>query len=73
MVQRYAHLAPEHLHKHAALLDDAGLGFGTNQAHPKIGGGKEKSLNDCLGLRNVVGREGFEPSTNGLKVRCSTD
>ena len=21
----------------------------------------------------VVGREGFEPSTNGLKVRCSTD
>ena len=21
----------------------------------------------------LVGREGFEPSTNGLKVRCSTD
>ncbi len=72
MVQRYAHLAPEHLHGHAALLDGAGLGFGTNLAHPKIGGGKEKSLNGCLGLESLVGREGFEPSTNGLKVRCST-
>ena len=72
MVQRYANLAPEHLHEHAALLDGAGLGFGTNQAHPKIGGGKEKSLNACLGLEKLVGREGFEPSTNGLKVRCST-
>ena len=72
MVQRYAHLAPEHLHEHAALLDGAGLGFGTNQAHPKIGGGKEKSLNACLDLESLVGREGLEPSTNGLKVRCST-
>lgn len=50
MVQRYAHLAPEHLHEHAAVLDGVGLGFGTNSAHPRIGGGKEKSLNDCLGL-----------------------
>ncbi len=73
MVQRYAHLAPEHLHEHAALLDGAGLNHGTNLAHPRIGGGKEKSLNACLGWKKVVGREGFEPSTNGLKVRCSTD
>ena len=26
-----------------------------------------------LGFRSVVGRAGFEPTTNGLKVRCSTD
>ncbi len=43
------------------------------------------SLNRRLTLRSIdfgqpvrnfnflVGREGFEPSTNGLKVRCSTD
>ncbi len=24
-------------------------------------------------MGNVVGRDGFEPSTSGLKVRCSTD
>jgi len=23
-------------------------------------------------IREVVGHDGFEPSTNGLKVRCST-
>jgi len=23
--------------------------------------------------REMVGRDGFEPSTSGLKVRCSTD
>ncbi len=23
--------------------------------------------------KNMVGREGFEPSTNGLKVHCSTN
>nr|QNT59140.1 putative phage integrase [Neisseria musculi] len=72
MVQQYAHLAPEHLYEHAALLDGVGLNHGTNLAHHKIGGSKEKSLNTCLGLENLVGREGFEPSTNGLKVRCST-
>ena len=73
MVQKYAHLAPEHLHGHAAILDSVGLCFDTKQAHPKIGGGKEKSLNNCLGLGKLVGRERFERSTNGLKVRCSTD
>ena len=73
MVQKYAHLAPEHLHGHAAILDSVGLGFDTKQAHPEIGGGKEKSLNNCLGLGKLVGRERFERSTNGLKVRCSTD
>ena len=26
-----------------------------------------------IGNLYLVGREGFEPSTNGLKVRCSTD
>lgn len=39
MVQKYAHLAPEHLHGHAAILDSVGLSFDTKQAHPKIGGG----------------------------------
>lgn len=50
MVQRYAHLASEHLYEHAALPDGVGLNHGTNLAHPKIGGGKEKSLNTCLGF-----------------------
>ena len=56
----HAALAPELLHGHAALLDSVGLSFDTKQAHPEISGGKEKSLNDCLGLGKVVGR-------------CSTD
>ena len=30
---------------------------------------QEKSLNNCLGFQNLVGRERFERSTNGLKVR----
>ncbi len=25
-----------------------------------------------VGTKGLVGREGFEPSTNGLRVRCST-
>ena len=32
--------------------------------------GEGINLKRFIGL---VGREGFEPSTNGLKVRCSTD
>ncbi|WP_373741708.1 hypothetical protein [Neisseria sp.] len=67
--KRIAHLGQEHLHEHAALSGGIGLNHGTNLAHPKIGGGKEKSLNACLGFKNLVGREGFEPSTNGLKVQ----
>ena len=34
---------------------------------------KENRLNDYLDGINLVGRERFERSTNGLKVRCSTD
>lgn len=50
MLQRYAHLALEHLYDHAALLDGFGLNHGTNLAHLGTGGGKEKSLNTCLGF-----------------------
>ena len=35
MVQKYAHLSPEHLHGHAAILDSVGLSFDTKQAHPR--------------------------------------
>ena len=29
-------------------------------------------INICYPSRFLVGRTGFEPVTNGLKVRCST-
>jgi hypothetical protein len=34
---------------------------------------KSPVLGQGILLESSVGREGFEPSTNGLKVRCSTD
>lgn len=37
---------------------------------------KQKSrynFNSCSGLYSLVGRAGVEPTTNGLKVRCSTN
>jgi hypothetical protein len=32
----------------------------------------EKGLHLCKPFNFLVGRAGFEPATNGLKVRCST-
>jgi len=35
---------------------------------------KQKGLSQIAKpLMNLVGRAGFEPATNGLKVRCSTN
>jgi hypothetical protein len=34
---------------------------------------KQKRLGNYPSHCNLVGREGFEPSTNGLRVRCSTN
>ncbi|MDO4641047.1 MAG: site-specific integrase [Neisseria sp.] len=66
MVQRYAHLSPEHLHGHAALLD-AVLDTNWSQAESAQAKSlKTKSLNDCLGFGNLVGPVGFEPTTKGL-------
>ena len=69
MVQRYAHLAPEHLHRHAALLDSFAFSQDTkdtNWTHRNNPSAKEKSLNDCLDFENLVGWVGFEPTTKGL-------
>lgn len=35
-------------------------------------GAKKKGLAEAKPLNLLVGRTGFEPVTNGLKVRCST-
>lgn len=44
MVQRYAHLAPQHLHKHAYLLD----GEDTKKAHQQIDVPKIEYLTDAI-------------------------
>ena len=72
MVMRYAHLATDHLTAHATVLDNLEV-FGHKIDTGSIKVGKEKSLNDCLGLGNVAPRPGLEPGTCGLTVRRSTD
>ena len=72
MVMRYTHLATEHLQSHADILDTIHT-FGHKMDISEITSEKENRLNDCLDGVNLVGRERFERSTNGLKVRCSTD
>jgi hypothetical protein len=81
MVQKYAHLAPEHLVKDAIKIDSIMTGdchnLGTvNKSEEEVitVDTMRKILKDMEengGL--MVGRERFERSTNGLKVRCSTD
>ncbi len=66
MVQRYAHLAPEHLAKHAGLIDEMALCKDTNQTHPKIAEIKDDNLIDCLDYGKSGGSGGFEPTTKGL-------
>jgi hypothetical protein len=66
MVRRYAHLAPANFVEHAERI--AGLIGGTDLAHAT----KEKGPGRSHALLELVGRAGFEPATNGLKVRCST-
>ena len=64
MVERYAHLSSEHLLEHAGILD-------TIWTHPDHAQEERKSPNNCSGSEKLVGRERFERSTNGLKVRRS--
>ena len=49
MVQKYAHLSPEHLQQHAAILDGFSFGKDTNWTHEPNHETKRKSLNSCLG------------------------
>jgi len=67
VTQRYAHLAPGHLHKAVEMLTKS-----KTQLAPKLAPrrteriGKSRKL-----LKGVVGLEGIEPPTNGLGNRCS--
>ena len=49
MVQKYAHLSPEYLQQHAAILDGFSFGKDTNWTHEPNHKTKRKSLNSCLG------------------------
>ena len=49
MVQKYAHLSPEHLQQHAAILDGFSFGKDTNWTHEPNHETRKKSLNNCLG------------------------
>jgi hypothetical protein len=62
MVKRYAHFAPEQLRRAADRLATF-WSTGTELA--------QKKTRQPIDL--LVGRAGFEPATNGLKVRCSTN
>lgn len=63
MVLRYAHLAPSHLAAYA------GNAFPTGH---KTGHTTKLTDSRKPAFPRMVGRTGFEPVTNGLKVRCST-
>jgi hypothetical protein len=58
MVERYAHLAPDHLAKAAGRLDSLLSGYDLATSKKKRGG----SLDQPLDL--LVGRAGIEPATN---------
>ena len=63
MIEQYAHVAPGALQGVANRLD--------------VFGGYARRTNGLSitpkPLIRMVGPEGFEPSTNGLRVRCSTN
>ena len=66
MVQRYAHLAPEHLARHAGLIDEMALCKDTNQTHPKIAETKDDNLIDCLDYGKSGGSGGFRTHDQGI-------
>jgi integrase len=57
--ERYSHVAVEALRPHAAIIDTL-LAQTNGQGSVQV-------------VDPLVGRAGFEPATNGLKVRCSTN
>ena len=66
MVRRYAHLSAEHLLRTTQLLDAVLQHKNSTQPSP---GQVPRPLQL---LEVLVGRVGIEPTTNGLRVRCST-
>jgi len=67
MTQRYAHLAPGHLHKAVEVLSRRKTELAPEVApRRKAGIGRTRKL-----LKGMVGLEGVEPPTNGLGNRCS--
>ena len=66
MVQRYAHLAPEHLARHAGLIDEMALCKDTNQTHPKIAETKDDNLIDCLDYGKSGGSGGVRTHDQGI-------
>jgi len=67
MTQRYAHLAPGHLHKAVEVLSRGKTQLAPEVApRRKAGIGRARKL-----LKGMVGLEGVEPPTNGLGNRCS--
>jgi hypothetical protein len=66
MVERYAHLAPDQLAHAASRLNSMFVGYDSATLHQN-----EKRLPSLAAAWILVGRAGIEPTTNGLKVRCS--
>ncbi len=66
MIQRYAHLAPNHLTQHAMQIDAFLEGNGTNMAQ----GGFSGLVNTAWLLVPIIG---VEPTTFALRMRCSTN
>jgi hypothetical protein len=66
MTQRYAHLAPGHLHKAVEVLSRT-----NTQLAPELAPRRNKKTGEFGKLKGMVGLEGIEPPTNGLGNRCS--
>lgn len=52
-------------------MTNYGVNYGRDGVNYGRGSFSPDELLNCL--IDMVGRDGFEPSTSGLKVRCSTD
>jgi len=76
MTMRYAHLAPSTLREAVMHLEGEKIIFGqqaVNEFAAPFNSPTKKALNRAsLSTFNLVGPVGFEPTTNGLKGRCST-
>ena len=57
--------------RQGAPMTNYGVNYGRDGVNYGRGSFSPDELLNCL--IDMVGRNGFEPSTSGLKVRCSTD
>jgi integrase len=77
MTTRYAHLAPSTLREAVILLESNSRNFGHQMGTEfatLFDSPKKKALNRALfPTFNLVGPVGIEPTTHGLKGRCSTN